>query len=186
MSGLIDLREAIVAGIKAAVDSSLDVAAHSGRFTLDELSAFMVKAPAIRVAMLGVQAMTPVGEGGLDLDIQIGLYVATKDSGARLSRDTASLGLVEALVMLAHDRRWGVANAHPCQARTAQNLYTEAGRTKGVALWAIELSQTLRVCRDEALQSTALKELWVGFAPEIGSAHVNDYIHVETAPNVVP
>jgi hypothetical protein len=182
MSALLTLRAAIVTTLTSAVADRVEVAGHSGRFTESELSAFMIKAPAVRVAILGVASVTPTSDGGFDADVQVGIYVATKDEASRLDRDAQSLGLVEGIMVSAHQARWGLEFCHPAQPAGAQNLYTETGRKQGVSLWAVDLLQKIRIVPDEADAGEFPGELWVGFAPRIGAAHVDDYALVEALP----
>jgi hypothetical protein len=144
----------------------------------------MIKAPAMRVAVLGVTAITPCAEGGFDADVQLGIYIATKDEAARLDRDAQSLGLVEGVLVTAHQARWGLDFCHPAAPAGAQNLYTEAGRQKGVSLWAVDLIQKIRIVPDEAEVGAFPGELWMSFAPRIGLAHIDDYVKVEMLPDV--
>jgi hypothetical protein len=184
MSTLIALRAAIVDTLACTLNAKVEVAPHSGRFTEAELSAFMVKAPAVRIAVLGVASIKAAPEGGFDADVQIGIYVATKDEASRLDRDAQSLGLVEGIMLTAHHARWGLGFCHPAAPAGAQNLYTETGRTKGVSLWAIDLVQKVRIDREEAGAGEFPDELWASFAPRVGALHVADYTQVQGVPDV--
>ena len=176
MSSLLELRAAIVSALDAATASDVEVAAHSGRFDESELAAFLVRAPAIRVAVLGIGQIDPVDDGSFDARARIGIYLATKDVDAALDRDTAVLSLSEAVMIGCHHKTWGLDFAHPAKVGGAQNLYTEATRGKGVALWAIDITQAVRLGVDDLVTGAFPSELWLGFAPQIGVAHATDYM----------
>jgi phage gp37-like protein len=176
MSLLLDLRAAIVTALDGATADNVSVEPHSGRFDEQELGAFLVRAPAIRVAVLGVRRLDAVDDGSFDASVQIGIYIATKDVTRTLDRDTAALGLVEAVMLAAWQNSWGLDFAHPAKPGSAQNLYNETSRGKGVALWAIDLAQSIRLGREDLAIGAFPSELWLGFAPNIGAANAGDYL----------
>jgi len=115
-------RSAVVAKL-AATFPTCDVAGHSGRFNLATLKAFSLKAPAIRVAVLGVRQTKPQAGGCTEARLAVGVYLVTRDTppvpavpavldddGAvvtpavpmvpPVSRDEAALTLVDALIDL--------------------------------------------------------------------------------------
>lgn len=180
MSRLLQLRDRIVERVRTSAPG-VEVEGHLGRFDDAELRKFMVKAPAIRVAALALEDPRPVSDEGVDYTARIGLYIVTKDGAARLSRDAAAITLVEAVLMLTTGQRWGLAFAHPAQRASAQNLYTPAtGQGDGVALWAIDLRQPIRLA-SEPDEAGALTRVFLGIAPNIGAAHVDDYREIGAA-----
>ena len=58
---LADLPDRVADAIRAALPGLREVAAHAGRFDLDELKAFTARAPAVRVALLRVDKGVEVG-----------------------------------------------------------------------------------------------------------------------------
>ncbi len=87
---LVDLREAIVADIGAAIPGLREVKTHGGRFSLAEVKAIAARSPSVRVACLGipgvVQASTCV-----QADTLWGAFVICGNQ-AGVSRDTVALG----------------------------------------------------------------------------------------------
>lgn len=175
MSALLDLRDAVVASVKAALPS-FGVEGHLGRFEAADLQKFMTKAPAVRVAILGLADPKAEGEGLYLYNVRMALYVVTKDEVARMSRDAAALAAVETIVMLAFEQRWGLKFARPAAPATAQNLNSEASLKLGVALWGVAIGQPVRLATTDAGELDALKALWIGVAPDIGAAHRDDYL----------
>lgn len=183
MSQLLQLRDAVVAATKTALPT-FEVEGHLGRFAANDLATFLTRAPAVRVAVLNLGDSRATGETGEDIDAvaTLGVYVVTKDVGGRLTRDVAALAAVERLCLLATGNRWGLNFTRAADAPTASNLFSDATLKSGVALWAIELKQPVRLWfgqRDgetPAPEPAELTELFVGIAPKTGAAHLADYI----------
>lgn len=177
MSQLLQLRAAIIDKIKVALPG-FGVEGHFGRFSGAELSRFLTSAPAVRVAILGLSdSAEGVDEGDLDTVVRVGIYIVTKDGALKASRDAAVCAAAEKLVMLAVGQRWGLPFCRPARPATAQNLYSEDTLNKGVALWAIDLPQPIRLCADDdGGAGDPLTELYIGLAPNIGADHVDDYV----------
>lgn len=176
MSQLLQLRDAVVAAVQSALPT-FEVEGHLGRFSAADLSVFLTKAPAVRVAVLGVSDPVATGDEGDEIDctVALGVYVVTKDEAAKLSRDTVALAAVERIVRLANGARWGLAFAHPAPPPAAQNLFNGDTLNKARALWGLDLRQPIQLWGEEPEPAPELKELFLGFAPKIGAAHVGDY-----------
>lgn len=174
MSALLQLRDAVVAKVKQALPA-FDVEGHLGRFEATDLNKFMTKAPAIRVAILGLADPRSEGEGLTLYSVRLVLYVVTKDGLARMSRDAAALAAVETIVLLANQQRWGLKFARPAAPATAQNLNSDASLKLGAALWGVAIGQPVRLSSTDEGELDALKALWIGLAPDIGAAHLADY-----------
>lgn len=176
MSQLLQLRDAIIAKIKAALPD-FGVEGHFGRFNGAELSKFLVAAPAVRVAILGLSDSSDgVEEEDLDTVARVGVYIVTKDGVLKASRDASVCAASEKVVMLAKGQRWGLSFCRAALPATAQNLYSEDTLNKGVALWAIDIRQPLVLSAPEGEAGDPLTELYIGLAPNIGAAHVDDYV----------
>jgi len=179
MSQLIQLRDAVVDTIKAALPT-FGVEGHLGRFSAADLSTFLSVAPAIRVAVLGVRDPVAAGLTGEDLDatVVLGVYVVTKDGVAKLSRDVTALAAVERILRLALGARWGLDFALPAQPGGAQNLFSGETLKAGRALWSIEINQPVALDGEANAEPPLgfLKELYIGVAPKVGTAHEADYL----------
>lgn len=176
MSQLLQLREAIIAKIKVALPG-FDVAGHFGRFNGAELARFLVAAPAVRVAILGLSdSADGVDDEDLDTVARVGVYIVTKDGDLKASRDASVCAAAEKLVMLANRQRWGLSFCRAALPATAQNLYSEDTLNKGVALWALDIRQPVVLTLPEAEAGEPLSELYIGLAPNIGPEHRDDYV----------
>lgn len=178
MSQLLQLRTAVLDAIKAALPG-FEVAGHLGRFAATDLNQFLVKAPAVRVAVLGLSNVRAIGENGdhLRADVKMAVFVVTKDQGDRLGREEIAVAAVERICLLATGARWGLRFASPAEAPTAQTLFNDATLAKGVALWAIDLTQPviLAPADDCEEEGGSLRELAIGGAINVvltdGDAH---------------
>lgn len=180
MSQLLTLRAAMIDAIKQALPS-FEVAGHMGRFSATDLNQFLVKAPAVRVAILGLSDTSALGPEGdhLAARVKLAIYVVTRDQAKRLGREEMAVAAVEALCLLALGNRWGLDFTLPAEAPKAQTIFSKETLDKGVALWAIELDQPVRLAPDDDGSQGpegSLKEMWLGIAPEIGIAHRDAYI----------
>ncbi|PZO03984.1 MAG: hypothetical protein DCF29_10890 [Alphaproteobacteria bacterium] len=179
MSQLIQLRDAVVDAIKAALPT-FGVEGHLGRFSAADLKTFLTFAPAVRVAVLGLRDPAAAGLTGEDLDATavLGIYVVTKDGVGKLTRDTAALAAVERILRLAMGARWGLAFALPAQPGGAQNLFSGETLAAGRALWSIEINQPVALDGEANAEPPPgfLQQLYIGVAPKVGAAHEADYL----------
>ncbi len=142
---LVDLRAAIVAAIHARLPK-LDCQSHPGRFDLAEIKRIAAKAPAVRVALLGLPSADAAGSGERDQEVRCAAFVLTTDKPP-LPRDEAAINLVEALLLFVPGQRWGKPGVHAVgegQVK-AENLYSSGLDGKGLALWAVTWSQKVRM-----------------------------------------
>lgn len=189
MSQLLELRTAVINAIKPALPG-FDVAGHLGRFAPADLNQFLLKAPAVRVAVLGL-TNTRIILGDDEAEYLAGvaklaIVVITKDQGARLSREEAAIAASERICKLAIGARWGLPFTRAADAPSGQTVYNDATLSKGVAIWGIELAQpvVLSPADDGGAPAGPLSALWLGIAPEIGAAHRDDYHGPITAETV--
>lgn len=179
MSQLLQLRQAVIDAISAALPN-FKIEGHLGRFAPADLSRFLISAPAVRVAILGL------GKGELvtdddgptiwDGEARLAVYVVTKDVGARLARDEVATAAVEAIVIRAAGATWGLPFTRPAGAADGQNLFSDETLQKGVALWGVNIPQPVRLWSAEGEVPGPLSAMFVGTAPDIGAAHEADYI----------
>jgi len=167
----------VIAGlIHAEMPDLREAAAHPGRFDLDELRAFMARAPAVRVAALGIDQGTEAGGPVLWREIDLAAFVVTRPA-PQLAAADAALAIVQRLLEFVPGRRWAETCLGQARAVAARNLYSGGARDSGVALWAVTWSQPVQLetpAPGEPLPSS----IYAGLAPDIGPDHVDDYVLV--------
>lgn len=110
---------------------------HPGRFDLKELKAFMAKAPAVRVALLGIDRPREAGGPTWAHPVRFAAFIITKGTGA-LEGDAAAIAIAQAVVTLINGQRWGSNCLGQPESLRAQNLYSAGIRKQGVFLWAVD------------------------------------------------
>lgn len=151
---------------------------HGGQFNLRELAKFSTKSPAFRVALYEFDS-TPVGGGEVDHACGLSLAVITTDKKG-LPREEGAVNLTERITqILASGERFGFSGAFPSESVSARNLYGGELSAKGVQLWEIRWRQTVRLGEPEQADGVLPSELYIGFAPEIGADHEDDYLLIE-------
>lgn len=176
MSQLLNLRAAVVTAISEILDG-WNVESHLGRFGAGDLTTFLTKAPAVRVAILGFADAKSTGvEGELECTVRLGVFIITRDGRTRLSRDEAVCAAAERIALLAEGARWGLDFAYPARPGAAQNLFSDETLAKGAALWALDIAQPVVLTAMPAGEDDPLTALYIGLAPEIGPDHVDDYL----------
>ena len=132
----------ITAGLAAALDSSIDVAEHPGRFTEAELGQIVLKKRAVRVAIEAVPEVTVTGPGGIQAQLLMSAFVICGDSHAG-PRHQVAIDLIEQIALAVPHQRWGVSYLRPAlpASLTIDNLYNGEIDAKGIALWAIAWQQ---------------------------------------------
>ncbi len=137
---LVSLRESIRCKLSDEVKDFAQVYTHGGRFDVEELKRWSVKAPCAVVGALGINSIDSEAGQPVAL-VEWGAFIVTKDT-ADLKRDVSALGLVEALLGIVTPlERWGDDAAHVPTAIKATNLYGGQLDKTGIALWMIGWTQ---------------------------------------------
>ena len=129
---LYEHREAIVAALRTAMPPRVEVDSHHGRFDLRELERYSVKAPCVRVALLGLEdddATQPQGACSL------AAYIITKD-GRAMQRDRMNLELGDLLIRLCKTDLLVVCNEMLAPFVSYANQYSSPAAEAGVTLAA--------------------------------------------------
>lgn len=176
---LADLPDRVADAIRAALPSLREVAAHAGRFDIDELKAFTARAPAVRVALLRVDAGVEAAGPAIRREAALAAFIVTRDAPA-LPRDRAAATIAQALLTLVEGNRWASPDLGQARNVAAENLYNAGARGQGVSLWAVSWSQPLML---EAGPGPGVPvDLYASWAPEIGAAFEGEYELVGGAP----
>jgi hypothetical protein len=134
----IEHRQAIIDGITEALPGLVEVAAHGGRFTLNEVRAIAQKSPAARVACHAVSDVE-LGSSGLEAVLVWSCTIITTDKPG-LIRDDQAFALAASLIKPIAEQSWGAAIRAAERVRGA-NLYSRQLSDIGVAMWNISWSQ---------------------------------------------
>jgi len=160
MSGLSDLpalRDAVVASLKEKLAAFADrIEPHGGTFDEKEIRTFATKAPTIRVALLGFDAVTRHASGQVWLPVNFGVAIVTKDQieeGAKVSRDVSAMMIANAVGLAVVANRFGLSGVKQPENVRAQNLYSGDALQMGIALWQVTWTSNVLLGEsvDEAL-----------------------------------
>ena len=175
---LVDFRDAIVATVKERLPHLKDCSSHGGRFTLDELKRWMTQAPGVKIAILNLVPGNGVSGGSRDYMARCVAVVVTRDAPS-LPRDTSVLTIAQTLIETVYQNTWGLDDnvVFPAGAAAGKSLYSTELDRQGVAFWAIEWEQELRLPVSPPSDPVD-PQLYVSMAPHIGADHVDDYVEV--------
>jgi hypothetical protein len=136
-----DVRTAIVNTFKddAALKAmSVDVRAHRGRFTIEDLKIIAARPMSCLISFLSIRH-AELQAGEVRCRCLFGAFVVTTDK-PNVSRDSAALVISTRLLMLIPGNLFGLDISAP-ENIEAVNLYSGSLNDKGVALWAITWEQ---------------------------------------------
>lgn len=144
-----------------------------GGFDSEELARVAARTPAMFVSVAAIPTVKSVGTEQADAVMELAIDVVTK-STPQLPRGVAARNLVDALLSLLPNARWGMTGVGEVSAITAENHYSNILDGSGVALWSVTWRQVNRLGTDMWDVSGVMPtELYVGLEP--GPDHVIDY-----------
>lgn len=173
-ASLADLRAAVVSTLKAAI-LRVDIDSHGGTFTEAELARFATKAPAIRIAIVGIGSAGRYNDGRVLLPVHFAAVAIGKDAmidGRRIERDLAGLGLAHAIELAIAGNRFGLEGVLQPRDVSARNEYSGELDKTGVCLWQVTWTSGLLIGEagvegvDDAI--AALSQLWLN-GVEVGT-----------------
>lgn len=83
--------------IKAAFTDIKDIDTHAGRLTERDIKQLMLRAPALRIALLGSAKVESRLEGTSAIKCKFGCYIVTKN-GQQYKKDEQAMNIAEALI----------------------------------------------------------------------------------------
>jgi len=173
------LQQAAVDHLKIALPGLRSCDLYAGEFAGGELSRASLAAPAVLVACLGATRGADHGNGEYTFLARYSAYCLTRHAGGREQRGVLALELAEAVLAQIESGRFGLAGVSAAKVTRIDNLYGEAFDKAGVALWAVSWEQQLLLGADIWAGDGVLpSQLFVGYAPEIGVPHTDDYFEV--------
>lgn len=141
MARVLELRDAIVDTIQDTVGDRVSVFAHGGSFNLEQINRYSAKAPAVVVATIACRGIEIQGTERVADFRWVAFILARNDTGD--ARDEIALAMVELLMHLIGEQRWGVECAQATKKVNAANLFSAGVDAKGLALWAITWDQAI-------------------------------------------
>jgi hypothetical protein len=134
----LSLRTAIVDAIKAGVSIINTCEGHGGRFSIDELKRYSVRSPAVLVCNLDGKTRN---EGGSKVSSRRwAVFIITRGISQK-KRDAQVIVIVQEVLELIPNNRWGDTNAHIPQDIVDKNLFSADIDKLGVSLWVITWEQ---------------------------------------------
>ena len=148
--------QAAAVAVLAARYSGLTVVAHGGQFTERELPMLLAQAPALLVAIAGIDRLTPFGETAWRGQVRWAVYVLGSDLPAdpgappdvpatpAVPRAAVAADTALDLLLWLPDQRWSLADASlpDPDSFSADNLYTGHVNNLRIALWGVTWTQT--------------------------------------------
>lgn len=172
-------QQAAVAYLEAQLPGLATCAAYAGEFAGTEITRASVKCPAVLVACLGVTREKEVECGQVDWRCRFAAYCLTRNAAGREQRAVSALELAEQVLAKIDKQRFGLTGVFAAKVARLDNLYAAKFDKASMAIWAVTWEQTVRLGEDEwAAEGTRPESLYVGFAPEIGAEHEDDYVLV--------
>jgi hypothetical protein len=166
-------------GLKAAFPELRQCELHAGDVNAKELGRIAAHAPALLISLGAVGVAEEVGDGRDYWPLTPVVYVVTRDERS-LNRFEAAVNLVEGVIDTVTDNIFGIVGARAPQDIAAKNLFTGDIDKQKVSLWAVRFSQ--RVIKGQTLFADGGEmagQLYVGITPDIGPAHIDDYVEVK-------
>lgn len=141
---LVAIRDAMVDALADEFDD-WTVAAHGGRFTLEEIPLLLGQLPKMLVANIGIQEWTRAGKREATVTVQHAIYLMTTDK-AGSSRDEWALDGVEQVSFFLMHQTWnGLARTIPELPLQAQNLYAKTVKNLRLSVWAVPFTQVFQI-----------------------------------------
>lgn len=140
-SRLIAYKEAVESTFRTKLPTEVNLFTHHGEFGEKEIKAYLVKAPCVILAPLGLPSMTVFGSNVV-ATMQYGAFVLTR-SKPELPRGDAAMAISEVIAMFLPYEGFGLAR-RPSDVEAA-NLYSGTIDQMGMALWAVRWRQAIEL-----------------------------------------
>ena len=141
----IQLRTAILEGIKAKIPGLPTCQPYHGEFDAEEFGRIIQPMPAVFVACLGMPRVTPrAGGSGASADVRWAAFVVSVGTCADL-RDNDALAVVTPLLQIIPANHWGQEDIHNPADIRAENLYAGELDAKAVSIWSVSWTQSIEI-----------------------------------------
>lgn len=169
------LPDLIATEIHAALPGLRECRGIAGRLDIEALKAKGIAAPAVLVARLRSRQDRTYAGPHHTYRLQMAAFILCKDT-LGLTRDQAAANIAQVLMRIVPEHQWQLPDhVHPAEAVTEEPLVSAASDKAALALTAVTWEQVIAVSPFAAPEPITL-ELYVGQAPQTGSANEGDYI----------
>lgn len=172
------LQAAIVEALKQHLNN-VSVSVYAGEFTAVAASKTLIKTPAVWIDFAeGSQDISP-GTEQLDIECQFTAYAITQVVNDPKRRNQDAQALAQQIAVHINNNQFGMTGVSlpsPIKIKPAASPYF-IKNSLGVCV--VRWMQTIRL-GDSVWDSDDVvpTEVWLGFAPEIGIPHIEDYFQV--------
>lgn len=144
---------------------------------LDASQKATVQVPALLVALARLAIEPDPGTGEVLARAHWSCFVVTREARGAEARGAQAWALTEAVLVAARAATWGVAGCSPAELDQAVPLWQLEERA--LAVREVRWTQLLRLGeREWDGTAVAPTEVWLGFAPDIGVLHKEEYEQV--------
>lgn len=151
-----------------------------GRIDLAEVKRQGIAAPAVLVSRFGTQINRTLSGPHRHYLTDMSAFVITRNT-VNLDRNDAAAAITQALLTMLPDMNLQTEGVGAVSDVAEHSLITTDVQKEGVSLWAVTWRMEVALL-DWPTAPAIDPALYVGFAPKIGAAHVDDYIRVEGQP----
>ena len=144
MGRLVQFRDAVTVDFKAFLTDVKEVEAHFGPFDIDELKSFSVKAPAVRVSIVGSAPTSAVATREVDVHLHCAAFVVTRAT-ATVKADVYALDIAEAIVGRLSMRPFTGFSEVPEKIKIENHYSGTIRETGGMALFSVDWHQVVRI-----------------------------------------
>ncbi|MEM7213253.1 MAG: hypothetical protein AAF479_15435 [Pseudomonadota bacterium] len=163
---LSSLPQTICTAIAARLPDLRECEPHAGRFDLKEIRTFATTAPAVRVALLGIDQGAEQGGPAWEHPVRLAAFIVTTDKPL-LTCDVAAITIAQELVTLINGQNWGSDCLGLSERVRASNLYSSGTRSQGIALWAVDWTHKVQLHRAIASSDPVPTEIYAaGLEPD--------------------
>ena len=142
MPGLTTARDAAIAHLKASLPGKVRVEGFAGE--LDMQSVASKNLPQGGAVFVAVGEASNTGQGvDLDMHAALGAFAVTRTAGRREAAEADALALGEAVAMLVHGQRFGLAGLGPALVRSLAPVEDDALDKLGVSVWCVLWEQLI-------------------------------------------
>ncbi len=176
---LVKLRDAAIAGIRAALPWLAEVRDYRGEFVAAEIQRVSLNVPCVLIDFDAVPKWSFAGTGEWDVEAH---YVAYVVSSPLEGQD--ALEIAQAVALVIAGQRWGLqapdGRISSAQIERVANRYTIPADEAGITIYSVHWRQPLRLGTPDPQDGPAVTPVavYLGQAPAIGTGHEPDYVQV--------